>query len=101
MQEEIIATIPQESPESRLEVVLIQDGAGSDTVELRRLLWGEGIGWYRLHTLRLDRAAVKVLFRTLKQAQNRLEKGPANGRGKVIPFPVSQRAREKVSQRAV
>ena len=101
MQEEIIATILQESPESQLEVAVIQDSAKGNTIELRRLLWGEGIGWYRLHTLRLDRAAVKVLLGALKQAQNRLEKGTANGRGKVIPFPVSQRAREKVSQRAV
>lgn len=101
MNEEILATIPQKSPESRLEVALIQDGAGSKAVELRRLLWGEGVGWYRLHTLRLDQKAAEALLRTLKQAQSRLKKETAKVRGKVIPFPANPRVQEKVSQRAI
>jgi hypothetical protein len=101
MNEEILATIPQESPESRLEVALVQDSAGSKTVEFRRLLWGEGIGWYRLHTIHMDRAAARMLLKTLRQAQNRWQKRVATARGKVISFPQGRKTKDRVESRTV
>lgn len=101
MQEEMIATIPQESPDSVLEVILVHGGCGDTAIELRRLSWGAGVGWYRQHTLRLDCAAAQALLQTLRRAQKRLGKGTASMPGKVIPFPGIKKAGDEAKQRAV
>ncbi len=95
MREEILAVIPQQ--QDRLEVVWVEDGEGKKAFELRRLLWGEGVGWYRLHTFRLEPGGVEALLKTLRQARRRL-KGE-KGWGQVVPFPLQGEARKK--QRAV
>ena len=88
MHEKVIATIPQGEKDSLLEVVLIQTGPDDSRIELRHHSWGEGIGWYRQHTLTLDAATVRALGRTLSQVQQRLDHGlTARHSSKVIPFP--------------
>jgi hypothetical protein len=90
--EEVIATIPQDKSGSRLEVVLIHEPPESPRVELRHLSWGEGIGWYRQHTLKLDAVAIRALGRLLSQVQQRLDhrRTPRHDStviNNVIPFP--------------
>ena len=86
--EEILAAIPQDQPGSRLEVVLIHEDPEHTRLELRHLLWGDGIGWYRLHTLQLGAPAVRALGRLLRQVQQRLDRSMMSGPGNtVLPFP--------------
>ncbi len=101
MQEEIIATIPQESSDSMLEVALIQGSCDNPTIELRRLSWGGGVGWYRQHTLRLDYATAQALLQTLRQARGRLRKRDTKVPGKVISFPGSKKTEDRAEQGAV
>jgi hypothetical protein len=86
MPETIIANIPQEQDDTVLEVVLIHDGATEPRVELRSLIWGTGLGWYRRQTLTMDGATARDLIRSLSQAHRRMSGGAEFGR-KVIPFP--------------
>jgi hypothetical protein len=51
MQENIITAIPQGSADTVLEVALIYDDNQDVHIELRYLVWGAGVGWYRQHTL--------------------------------------------------
>lgn len=87
MREEIIATIPQ-AGETTLEVALVYTDTEDASVELRRLVWGKGLGWCRQKTLRLEASAAHALLRTLGQVRHRLVPGDAVTSGrKVIPFP--------------
>jgi hypothetical protein len=88
MQEHIIATIPQGSADTALEVALLQDERKDVYIELRCLAWGTGVGWYRQHTLKLDRLAAQALLRTLGYVRSRLDPVPLSGQiRKVIPLP--------------
>jgi hypothetical protein len=102
MYEEVIAAIPQEGGDSLLEVALMHDdGAGRPGVELRYLIWGAGLGWYRQHTLTLDSAAARALLRTLGGVQRRLEQKTAKGQvSNVIPFPPSRQMPASTEQNA-
>ena len=92
MHEEILARIPQGTPDHSLEVVLLHDGAGTYSVELRSLLWSAGVGWYCQHTLRLERTAARALLHTLGHVQARLGSGEAPRQGRsIIPFPAARR----------
>jgi hypothetical protein len=94
MQEKIIAAIPQGSEDTALEVALIQDDHHGMHVELRYLAWSAGVGWYRQHTLRLDRPAARTLLRALGYVRNLLgTEAPRGQAKKVIPLPVADRAR--------
>jgi hypothetical protein len=86
MPETIIASIPQERDDTVLEVALIHDGATEPRLELRSLIWGTGLGWYRRQTLTMDSATARDLIRSLGQAHRRMGSGAECGR-KVIPFP--------------
>ncbi len=93
IQEQTLKTITGEDPTVRLEVVVGADTQGTPLVELRRLSWGKGIGWYRQHTLQLDPTEVDVLLQTLRGSRQQWQDTPAPVRGKVIPFPgTKQRA---------
>jgi hypothetical protein len=73
--EEVIATIPQEREDLVLEVALVHSGGGGSEVELRTLVWGNGLGWYRQSTLRLDNATAQRLLGALGSVRRRI--GPA------------------------
>jgi hypothetical protein len=94
--EEVIATIPQERRETVLEVALMHHGAGRTDVELRSMVWGNGLGWYRQSTFILDQATARRLLATLSSVRRRLEPagaaGSEHGDGtKVILFPDSRK----------
>jgi len=86
-QEEILTTIAGMSSDSRLEVALCTGSAEGRYLELRRLSWGEGIGWYRQQTLRLDAAEAEGLLLALRGSRNKWREQTEEPRGKVIPFP--------------
>ena len=87
MREEILATIPQKQSDSVLEVVLIIQENNRSCVELRQLVWGSGLGWYRQHTLTLETTAARALLRGLKQLRSRFGgDGNLSQERKVIPF---------------
>ena len=52
--EVVLATVPQRHDDTVLEIVMIHGADGVTNVELRSLVWGNGLGWYRQHTLQLD-----------------------------------------------
>jgi hypothetical protein len=88
MLEKIIAAIPQDTPDHVLEVALTGDQAQGLNVELRSLVWGNGLGWYRQHTVILDSTSLQGLQRALSQIQGHLRHSPAQRQSAtVIPFP--------------
>lgn len=86
--EKIISTITSAHPDSLLEVALCQHDEGQPTVELRRLSWGEGVGWFRQQTLRLEATEAEDLLLALRGNRSQWRQQPAAPQGrKVIPFP--------------
>lgn len=86
--EKTLATIPSTDPETLLEVVLCTRATAPPIVELRRLSWGAGIGWFRQQTLRLEAGEVAHLFATLRRYHKRWQSPAAPSHAaKVIPFP--------------
>jgi len=99
--EQILTTIVGVNENSRLEVALGADSQSERTLELRRLSWGEGVGWYCQQTLRLDAKEAENLLQVLRQSQRKWRDQSASRQGKVIPFPWAKRGREKsVTSRA-
>jgi hypothetical protein len=85
--EQILTTILGGNENARLEVALGADSQSGRTLELRRLSWGEGVGWYCQQTLRLNSKEVANLLRALRQNQSKWRDQSASRQGKVIPFP--------------
>jgi hypothetical protein len=102
MQENIIAAIPQGRTDTVLEVALIQGDSDNLGIELRCLAWGPGVGWYRQHTLKLDRTAARALLRAFGSVRSRLHKEPCAGPAKkVIPLPDTGRAQSAIRQQTL
>jgi hypothetical protein len=94
--EEVIATIPQERGDTLLEVALMHHGASCTDVELRTMIWGNGLGWYCQSTLILDQATARRLLSALSSVRRRLDptgdaKRESREETKVIPFPDSRK----------
>jgi hypothetical protein len=94
--EEVIATIPQERGDTLLEVALMHHGASCTDVELRTMIWGNGLGWYCQSTLILDQAAARRLLSALSSVRRRLDptgdaKRESREETKVILFPDSRK----------
>ena len=88
MREEIIGTIPQANGEVVLEIALMHDEAGRTMVELRYLVWGRELGWYRQQTLTLDSAMASQLLCRLSSVRHRLRsKSDTKHRTNVLAFP--------------
>ncbi|MCS6927160.1 MAG: hypothetical protein NZ578_14810 [Candidatus Binatia bacterium] len=86
--EKTLATIPSADPDTLLEVVLCTRATAPPVIELRRLSWGEGIGWFRQHTLRLEAGEVSHLCATLRRYHRRWKPPAAPSHAaKIIPFP--------------
>ena len=87
MHEKVIAAMPQGTSDHMHEVVLIDDQAQGPRVELRTLAWGNGLGWYRQHTVTLDSASLQGLQRALGQIQGYIRHStPQRQSATVIPF---------------
>jgi hypothetical protein len=85
--EEILATIPQKGGDTALEVVMTHDSANEAHIELRYLVWGIGLGWYRQHTLKLDGTTARDLIRALGIVQRRTEHQTVESLAQnVLPF---------------
>lgn len=89
-QEKVLTTIVGANKTSRLEVTLGPNAQGGRTVELRRLSWGDGVGWYCQQTLRLDPREAENLLWTLRGSRHQWRDQLLSGKGKVIPFPLRQ-----------
>jgi hypothetical protein len=88
--EVVLATIPQRSDDTVLEVVMMHRANGTTNVELRSLVWGNGLGWYRQHTLQLDGTATRNLIQALGVVQRRVEHQSIKALGhRVLTFPGS------------
>ena len=101
--EQIIATIPQEHNHTVLEVAMVHRTAGGLEVELRTMIWGDGLGWYRQSTLVLEQASARKLLGALSSVRHRLDpSGAARNRNqddtKVIPFPDSRTVATEVEE---
>ena len=94
--EEVIATIPQERGDTLLEVALMHHGASCTEVELRTMIWGNGLGWYCQSTLILDKATARRLLSALSSVRQRIDppgdaEREASEGTKVIPFTNSRK----------
>ena len=88
--EVVLATIPQRSDDTVLEIVMMHESDGGTNVELRSLVWGNGLGWYRQHTLQLDGTTARNLIQALGIVQRRVEHQSIDALAhKVLPFPCS------------
>ena len=86
--EVVLATIPQRSDDTVLEVVMMHKPDGATNVELRSLVWGNGLGWYRQHTLQLDGTTARNLIQALGVVQRRVEHQGIDALAhKVLTFP--------------
>jgi hypothetical protein len=88
--EVVLATIPQRSDDTVLEVVMMHRADGTTSVELRSLVWGNGLGWYRQHTLQLDGTTTRNLIQALGVVQRRVEHQSIDALvHKVLAFPTN------------
>jgi hypothetical protein len=88
--EVVLATIPQRSDDTVLEVVMTHESDGGTNVELRSLVWGNGLGWCRQHTLQLDGTTARRLIQALGVVQRREERQAVDALAhKILPFPHS------------
>jgi hypothetical protein len=101
MPERIIAAIPQDTSDHVLEVVLLGDQTQGFSVELRTLAWGNGLGWYRQHTVTLDSTSLQGLQHALRQLQGHVRHSPPQCQSAtVIPFPCVPPRNATSSERA-
>jgi hypothetical protein len=71
-----------------MQVVMIHHATGVTDIELRSLVWANGLGWYCQHTLQLDGTAARDLVQALGIVQRRVEREAVDGlTHKVLPFP--------------
>lgn len=85
--ETTLATITGANPDTLLEITLCPGHADEQYLELRRLSWGEGVGWYRQQTLRLHADEAEELLLALRGNRSKWRKHSQGLRGKVILFP--------------
>jgi hypothetical protein len=95
--EKVLATLGNR--DSVLEVVLCADATDGSHLELRRLSWGEGIGWYRQQTLQMTVAEAEGLFLALRASRSKGKARAIDSSRKVIPFPTLTGSREKPERR--
>jgi len=92
--EKVLTTIAGAGLTSRLEVAMCMEAQDGRTLELRRLSWGDGVGWYCQHTLRLDPREAESLFWALRGSRPQWREQSVEKRGKVIALPGLRRTRE-------
>jgi hypothetical protein len=101
MHEQVIAAIPQDTSDHVLEVALVDDPAQGPQVELRTLAWGNGLGWYRQHTVTLDKTSLQGLQRALGLIQSHIRHSPPQRQSAtVIPFPCAPPRNAAPAERA-
>lgn len=63
--ETILSTLPSCDDAERMIVVLVQNAAEGNVLELRQQSFGEGIGWFTQSSVRLEPTQVAALRNTL------------------------------------
>ena len=96
--EEVFATTHQRGGDTALEVVMAHDSVRDTAVELRFLVWGVGLGWYRQHTLSLDGTTARGLIQALGIVRRRVESQSLEGLTHKV-LPLSQPAATRALQR--
>jgi hypothetical protein len=97
--EKVLTTLGNRELDSVLEVALCTDATGGPHVELRRLSWGEGVGWYRQQTLQITVAEAEGLLLALRASRSKWKSRAADSSRKVIPFPTLTSSPEKPERR--
>jgi hypothetical protein len=92
--EKVLTTIAGADKTSRLEVALGPDAQDGRMLELRRLSWGDGIGWYCQQTLRLDPREAENLLWALRSSRRRWRDQALGQSGNIIAFPLRQTIQE-------
>jgi hypothetical protein len=86
--EVVLATIPQTKEDTVLEIVMLNGSDDTTSIELRSLAWGNGMGWYRQHTLQLDGTTARHLIQALGVVQRHVEhQGDDALVRRILPFP--------------
>jgi hypothetical protein len=85
--EQILAMTTSTSQDTRLEVVLNQGPDKEPSIELRRLSWGRGVGWYRQQTLQIDVSEAERLLVALKGTLRQCRSRSATSQAKILRFP--------------
>ena len=82
--------MPNGDAKTAVEVALVNGADGNEDVELRSVVWGDGLGWYRQQTLTLDSRDISALIHALGTAQARLRPSPTqSSQSTLTPFPPS------------
>jgi hypothetical protein len=99
--EQILALTTSTSHNTRLEVALNQGPDKEPSIELRRLSWGRGVGWYRQQTLQIDAAEAEQLLMALKGTLRQCRSRSATPHAKVLQFPHMPRHSQAAEHEAV
>jgi hypothetical protein len=93
--ETTLATIAGAHPDTLLEITVRSGDTDEQHLKLRRLSWGEGVGWYRQQTLQLDASEAEELLLALRKNRSQWRKHPQESHGTVIPFPARTALQDK------
>ncbi|MEE3372562.1 MAG: hypothetical protein VX346_24710 [Planctomycetota bacterium] len=70
-QETIIGTLPGQTEDDRVVIVLSQQVMGPNTLELRQQSWGEGVGWFTQSSVEMSPRQVADLRNFLGVSQTK------------------------------
>ena len=88
MSKATLATITNKQDNNTLlEVTLDQSPEGKPLVQLRRLSWGAGVGWYPQQPFLLSPEEAEALLLSLRTTRQLWQEQRHSKSGKVIPFP--------------
>src|SRR5262245_54518564 len=96
--EKVLATLGNR--DAALEVALCTAATGGPHLELRRLSWGDGVGWYRQQTLQITVTEAEGLLLALRAGRSKWKARAADSSRKVIPFPTLAGAQERPERKA-
>jgi hypothetical protein len=99
--EQILALTTSTNRDTRLEVVLNRVPDQEPSIELRRLSWGRGVGWYRQQTLQIDATEAERLLAALKGTLRQCRSQSAKAQAKVLRFPDMPRQPGAAERRTV
>jgi len=98
-QEKILATLTGHDANSCLEIAACCDADDRKGIKLRRLAWGQGVGWYCQQALWLTPEEAEGLLVTLRKSRDAWRGETQQSPGKVIPFPNAAGSQGKPEQK--
>jgi hypothetical protein len=87
-----LGVLDGDTQDEKFEVVLCPQKSGRATVELRRVCWGEGVGWYVQRTMPLpgELTGLRALLRRAQRLGSSAGHGTRKGAGAKVfrlPYP--------------